>query len=191
MTETDRETYAIIPCTNQKAAEPGPAREVWSGAHFQLVLAHAEMFYDKVFVLSYKYGLIPPEMEIEPYDINLRYSSAADKLKWWSSVRKQIAVLVEQKPLLVALYTGNFERDRIIREFVRCGHREVIIPWANLAHGQRMQKVYDCDPPFDLEALNRGEYTLPENYAEPKKRGRPKKTDVQVVDTDAEIEWED
>lgn len=185
------ETYAIIPCTRQKAAVSGPAREVWSGAHFQLVLAHAEIFYDKVLVMSYKYGLIDPDMEIEPYDIDIRYASAKARLEWWFVLRKQIRELIEEKPLLVAMYTGGFERERILREFVRNGFREVIVPWENLAHGQRMQAVYDGDPPFDLEKLEAGEYTLPENFAEPKRRGRPKKTDVPVVDTDEPIEWED
>ena len=183
------ETFAIIPCTNQKAAVAGPAREVWSGAHFQLVLAHAEIFYDRVLVMSYKYGLIDPDMEIEPYDINIKYSPAAEKLKWWYLVRGQIHELVDKEhPILVSLYTGNNERERVMREFVRAGLRDVIVPFADATIGQRMQRVYDGDPPFDLAKLERGEYTLPANFAEPKKRGRPKKVATEITE---EIEWEE
>jgi hypothetical protein len=183
------ETVAIIPCTNQKAAVAGPAREVWSGAHFQLVLAHAEMFYDKVLVMSYKYGFISPDMEIEPYDINIAYASAAEKLQWWFKVRQDIHDLVDEKPKLVALYTGNTERERVMREFVRSGFREVIVPWGDATVGQRMQRVYDGDPPFDLAKLEAGEYTLPLSFAEPKKRGRPKKA-VSIPDA-GPVEWEE
>jgi hypothetical protein len=141
--------------------------------------------------MSYKYGLIDPDMEIEPYDINIRYAAAKDRLQWWFELRKQIAQLVKEEPLLIALYTGNFERERVMREFVRNGFRDVITPFENMTYGQRMQAVYDGDPPFDLEKLEAGEYTLPANFAEPKKRGRPKKTEVEIVDTDDPVEWED
>lgn len=150
------------------------------------------MWYDKVYVMSYKYGLIDPDMEIEPYDINIRYSSAKDKLLWWATLRKQIVKLVEEeKPKLVALYTGNYERERVMREFVRAGFREVIIPFSDCTVGQRMQRVYDMDPPFTLEELEAGKYTLPENFGEPKRRGRPPKEKQESILPDDEIEWEE
>ena len=186
-----RETYAVIPCTNQKAAVSGPAREVWSGNHFQLVLAHAEMFYDKVLVMSYKYGLIDPDMEIEPYDININYAPAVVKLKWWMLLRGQIHELVEDhKPLLVCLYTGSGERERVMREFCRAGLREVYVPWSDKKAGERMQAVYDGDPPFTLEDLEAGKYTLPPGYEVPRQRGRPRREAV-MIDADAPIEWEE
>jgi hypothetical protein len=187
------ETLAIIPCTNQKAAVAGPAREVWSGAHFQLVLAHAEMFYDKVLVMSYKYGLISPDAEIEPYDINIRFAPAAEKLKWWFLVRSQIHDLVDNDcPKLVGLYTGNQERERVMREFCKAGLRDVFVPWADARAGERMQRVYDGEPPFSLEELEAGKYTLPAGFELPKKRGRPAKVAVAgAVNQDEEIEWED
>lgn len=185
-------TIAVIPCTNQKSATGGPAREVWTGAHFQLVLAHAEHFYDKVFIMSYKYGFITPETEIEPYDINIKNEPAAARLKWWYMLREQIHKLVkEEDPLLLALYTGNFERDRIIREFVKAGLREVITPWPHASTGQRMQLVYDGEPPFLLEDLEAGKYTLPEFSAPVRKTGSPGNRTPQVVDVNAPVEWED
>jgi hypothetical protein len=189
-------TVAIIPCTSQKAATGGPAREVWSGAHFQLVLAHAEWFYDKVLIMSYKYGLIEPGFVIEPYDINIKYAPAAAKLKWWYKLQGQIRELVqEEDPQLVALYTGNFERERIIREFVKAGCLNVILPWPHATVGQRMQLVYDGEPPFLLEDLHAGKYRRDPKIAEAKgqqpKAGTNKQRTPQVVDEAEDIEWED
>ncbi len=181
------ETYAIIPCTNQKSDIPGPAREVWQGAHFQLTLAHAEMFYDKVLVLSYKYGFIDPDFEIEPYDVDIRYAAAKQKLEWWWEVRDDIKKLAKEEPKLVALYTGQTERQRIIREFVRNEIFNVIEPWENAKIGQRMQLVYDGDPPFDEEKLTNGDYALDPSVAIPKQRGRPKKEKQEEV----AMEWEE
>lgn len=184
-----KETIAIIPCTNQKASDPGPAREVWIGAHFQLVLAHAEMFYDKVLVMSYKYGLIDPDFVIEPYNVDIRYAKAADKLKWWFALRTQIGELSKAEPLLVAMYTGNFERERIVREFVKNGVRQVIIPFSGCTVGQRMAKVYDCEPPFDKERALAGGYELPEDFGENKAEGGRYAPPATNIDT-ATVEWE-
>jgi hypothetical protein len=185
-------TIAVIPCTNQKSATGGPAREVWTGAHFQLVLAHAEHFYDKVFIMSYKYGFISPETVIDPYDINIKNEPAAARLKWWYMLREQIHQLVkDEDPLLLALYTGNFERDRIIREFVKAGLREVITPWPHASTGQRMQLVYDGEPPFLLEDLEAGKYTLPEFVPRTSKTMAPGNRTPVVVDASAPIEWEE
>ena len=186
-------TIAIIPCTNQKSDIPGPAKEVWQGSHFQLTLAHAEVFYDKVYVMSFKYGMIDPDMEIEPYDINIKFANARQRLEWWWRVRDDIKrIVTEDDPELVAVYTGNFDRERIMREFVRNGFRNVIVPWEHNTIGQRMQAVYDGDPPFDKDELEAGKYALPVNFAEPKKRGRPKGSgNKKKSDEDVAFKWEE
>jgi len=158
------QTLAIIPCTNQKSEVGGPAREVWIGSHFQYVLAHCEMFYDKVLIMSYKYGLISPDYVIEPYDIDMKDAKPAEKIRWWFAMRQDIHTVAAYEPLLVALYTGDFERERIIREFVRQGVRQVILPFQGLSIGRRLAAVYDCEPPFDPEKAAVHGYDLAENY---------------------------
>jgi hypothetical protein len=179
------ETVAIIPCTNQKSNVAGPAREVWQGAHFQLTLAHAELFYDRVLVMSYKYGFISPDEIIEPYDIDIRYSSAGDRLKWWWKIREDIKKLGTEEPKLVALYTG-YDTQRVIREFVRNEMYNVIQPWEGSRVGERMQLVYDGVPPFDPAKLEAGDYALPPSAGELPKRGRPPKGETEEV----AMEWE-
>lgn len=182
-------SVAIIPCTNQKSDHPAPAREVWVGHHFQLVLAHAEMFYDRVFVMSYKYGLIDPDFHIEPYDIDIKNSKAADKLRWWFNLRSDIRLLSSWNPLLVALYTGDIERDRIMREFVRSGTRQVILPFEGLSIGKRMAQVYDCEEPFDHVKAEAGGYALSENYGETE-AGSGQKYLPPATHIEEAIEWE-
>jgi hypothetical protein len=179
------QTVAVIPCTNQKSENGGPAREVWVGSHFQLVLAHTEMFFDKVLVMSYKYGLISPDFVIEPYDFDVRYAITSEKLKWWFKIRTDIKNLCADKPILVGLYTGTFERERIMREFVRNGVRQVILPFEGLTVGERMARVYDCIEPFDPEKARANEYALPENFGEADTKYLPPPT--QMTD---DITWE-
>lgn len=182
-------TIAIIPCTNQKSEVSGPARDVWIGNHFQLVLAHAEMFYDEVLIMSYKYGLIGPDFKIDPYDVDMRYSKAAERIKWWFMLKQQIIELSKSKPLLVGLYTGSFERERIMREFVRNDVKQIILPFEGLKVGERMSRVYDCIPPFDRALAEKGEYALPDNFGEGES-GSNKYLPPPSSMTD-KIEWED
>lgn len=190
MTEIEQtptgKTVAIIPCTNQKSDTPGPAREVWIGNHFQLVLAHTEMFYDQVLVMSYKYGLISPDFVIEPYDIDLRVAKAAERLKWWFMMKGHIETLSKTEPILVALYTGNMERGRIITEFNRNGVKQVIVPFEGATIGVRMQMVYDCIPPFDLEKAQRGEYISTQQVDIPTTKYAPPPSGIT-----GDIDWED
>lgn len=201
MSDKKYHKVAIIPCTNQKSNISGPAREVWVGNNFQLTLAHAEIWYDEVLVMSYKYGLIHPEDKIEPYDINIYYASAGDRLKWWIKLREQIHELGARdgksdppRPDLVAIYTGNYEQERIIREFVRAGMRNVILPWKGARVGERMQLIYDNEDPYIIDELAAGEYELPEDWGAPKKRGRPTKDDDKKKESivkEDDVVWEE
>jgi len=159
-------SVAIIPCTNQKSDVAGPAREVWAGSHFQLVLANAEINFEYTYVMSYKYGLIIPDQEIEPYDLNIKNAAMREKLEWWLKLREHIAMASKMNPRIVAVYTGNFERERFIREWIRNGVRNIIVPWQGLGIGQRIQQVYDGVPAYDEDKLDAGEYMLPENWGE-------------------------
>lgn len=184
-------SIAIIPCTSQKSETGGPAREVWVGNHFQLVLAYCEHFFDKTYIMSYKYGFIEPDQPIEPYDIDIQLSSAVDKLQWWWKVKGNITELLQQdKPRVVALYTGQFERDRVMREFVLQGCRNVIVPWEGLGVGYRLQQVYDGKPPFDEDKLAAGEYQLPEDFKYLKEPKKYTAKSGDVVEDESGIAWE-
>jgi hypothetical protein len=190
------QVVAIIHSTNQKADMVGPPRKTWSSSRFQLYLAHAEIFCDKVLILSDKLGMISADDEVEPYDTNIKYAQPADALRWWGRIKKEIHKLAEAKPKVVILYSGNFERTRIMREFARAGIRNVTYPFgSDVGISERLDLIYDMEPPFDEAKLMAGEYTLPENFGEPKKRGRkPKDRDPEEADTKlpgAGIEWED
>lgn len=192
--DPDFTTVAIIPCTAQKSEVGAPAREVWVGGHFQLTLAYAEYFFDKVYIMSYKYGFITPDFYIEPYDIDMRLEKAAERIRWWYMMKDQIADLVERdKPSLVALFTGQFERSRIMLEFLRNDCPNVIVPWEGLGSGYRQQVVYDGTPPFDYESLKRGEYALPADFKVTNPQAEYKKNRIKAKGAEEQpaVEWED
>ena len=141
--------------------EEGPAQEIWVGAHFQYTLIYVETFFDKVLVMSYKYGLISPTDTIQSYDIDMRVAKPREHIRWWYLLKAQIDKLAdEDPPALVGLFTGNFERDRVVREFVKHGVDQLIVPWEGKGIGLRQQAVFDAEPPFDPEKVKRGEYKV-------------------------------
>jgi len=188
----DFTTVAIIPCTAQKSEVGGPARDVWVGGHFQLTLAYAEYFFDKVYIMSYKYGLIDPEFFIEPYDIDMRIEKASERIKWWYMMRDHIADLIERdKPDLVGLFTGQFERQRIMLEFKRNDCPNVIVPWEGLGSGYRQQAVYDGIPPFEYDKIKAGDYALPEDFKiVDQAAARKTRMKTDAADQPA-VEWEE
>jgi hypothetical protein len=190
------EVIAIIHSGNQKADMEGPPREVWSSSRFQLYLAHAEIFCDEVFVLSDEYGLIGPDKPVKPSDANIKYATATEALKWWGRVKQEIRNIAAMQPKIVILYIGNFERNRILREFARNGCRNVIFPFGNVGISERLELIYDMESPYNEDKLAAGEYLLPTDFGEPKKRGRKPKdrsneasTEYTPPDEDA-IQWE-
>jgi hypothetical protein len=183
----EQQTVAIVPCTSQKTEVGGRARDVWHGPHFELILAHAEIFYDKVYIMSYKYGLIEPDFVIEPYDLDMRTAPTGEKLKWWWKMKQDIKALCETDPILIGLYTGDFERDRIIREFLRNGVEQIIVPFEGLGIGQRQAAVYDLEPPFDPAMARVGGYAikLPDESQKTGPKYLPPPTKLT-----GDIEWE-
>jgi hypothetical protein len=156
-------TLAVIPCTGQKNPDlqEAPAEEIWTGNHFQLTLAYTELFFDRVMVMSYKYGLIEPSTVIQTYDIDMRVEKARARIRWWYLLKGQIDKMAdEDPPSLVGLFTGSFERDRVIREFVKHGVDQVIVPWEGKGIGQRQAAVYDAEPPFEPDKVKEGKYKV-------------------------------
>jgi hypothetical protein len=73
-----RTVLVIVPCGKAKVwdSEPGrgatPAREAYTGPPFKVNRRYVERFSTEWRILSAKYGFIPPDSEIEPYDVSFK-----------------------------------------------------------------------------------------------------------------------
>lgn len=66
--EWTRRVY-IVGCSKEKQTQPAQARYMYTSRHFKAAFSYAEHYGTEIFILSAKYGLIPPEKVIEPYDV--------------------------------------------------------------------------------------------------------------------------
>jgi hypothetical protein len=153
-------TLAIIPCTNQKSDEPGPAREVWTGVHFQLTLLHAEEFYDRTLIMSFKYGLITPDEVIEPYDMNIHFEPLKVRVAWKRMMMQHIQRECENPPGILGLYVGKTDVDWLSKAFLGRGTKKIIQPWAGLGTGQRQEAAYGGTNPFIIDGTDIREESL-------------------------------
>jgi len=62
---------AIINCVNSKHKVAMPAGDLYTSISFRAKKAFVEKAYDKWYIFSLKYGIISPDIIIEPYNISL------------------------------------------------------------------------------------------------------------------------
>lgn len=65
-------TVVVIPCSGEKAPEPMPAQDLYTGSMFRhtLTAAKAEGF-GTILILSALHGLVELDQVIEPYDVRM------------------------------------------------------------------------------------------------------------------------
>jgi hypothetical protein len=66
--DTD-DVLGVVGCGDAKADEPRKAKNLYTSSWSTLKRRYAEEYADEWAVLSAKYGLLDPEVEIEPYDV--------------------------------------------------------------------------------------------------------------------------
>ena len=90
---TKKNVIFLISCSKLKQNSPGTAEFVYSKSPLfrkQKLVAEKIVGKKNVFVLSAKYGIIPLNKKIKPYDVTLKNKSKREKQKWGEKVVKQM-----------------------------------------------------------------------------------------------------
>lgn len=84
---------ALIGCVKQKADKPQKARELYISSLFVKSLEYIEKIIkaDKIFVLSAKYGLVPIDKVIEPYEKTLNNMKKNERVEWANEVLSELS----------------------------------------------------------------------------------------------------
>jgi cytoplasmic iron level regulating protein YaaA (DUF328/UPF0246 family) len=81
----------LVSCVKKKLPYKAKARDLYISTLFKYSLEYAKSLNpDKIFILSAKYGLVDPEVEIEPYDKCLINMSSKETKEWADRVIDQI-----------------------------------------------------------------------------------------------------
>ena len=94
--------------------------------------------YDKVAILSAKYGLLLPDEEIEPYNVTLNNVSIDQVKKWSDQVFQQFLVKIELHDLdKVYFHAGKRYRQYLITMLEKTGIK-CEVPLKNLGIGKQL-----------------------------------------------------
>lgn len=116
----------LLSCTKSKLDKPAPAKDMYSPSPmFQKTKAYGETLKpDKMFILSAKYGLLPMDKQIEPYDLTLKTMKKDEKDKWGEMVKQQMGkVGVNPQSDKFTFLTGS-EYMKPLEEFIPEGNIE-------------------------------------------------------------------
>jgi len=127
---------AFVSCTKAKRAVPCAARDLYISPLFRGLREYAESSADRWFILSAKYGILGPEEIVEPYDRTLNKMSKAERLAWWSDVKRDLIRIVPERSQVMLLAGSRYREN--IEPFLRRLNCEVEIPLEGLTLGRQL-----------------------------------------------------
>lgn len=125
---------ALISCSKEKRPYPCTASELYSASTlFSLSYQYAKKNTERIYILSAKYGLVPDDKVIEPYDQTLNDMTRGQQLEW---ARKVLLALSHECNIenntFILLAGSHYCRD-IQNHLPYC-----VLPLAGMRMGERM-----------------------------------------------------
>lgn len=127
-----RPAAVLISCVSLKQKKPCIAREMYVSPLFKKSLIYAQRTGLPIYILSAKYGLIPEDKIITPYDLTLNTMSKKELMAWALMVSDQIKNMIGGGALLVLAGSRYLSFTQLI-------DNKIIDPMNKLPIGKRLQ----------------------------------------------------
>lgn len=129
----------LISCTKSKQKRPCKACEMYKpSALFRKAYSYAIKNYDRVAILSAKYGLLLPDNKIEPYDLTLKNMSVAERRTWADRVFRQMKSTLPLDKIDEAFFhAGRPYRELLIPKLETSGVK-CFVPLKGLSYGRQL-----------------------------------------------------
>jgi len=138
----------LVSCVKEKQSRPAAARELYRSAWFGKARAYVERQGGPWLILSAKYGAVPPQQRLRPYDVTLNRMGAARRREWAKQVSGQLRRRCRRGDEVIIL-AGERYREYLVPAIRTWGCR-VRVPmrhlgiggqlrWLNRALGERHQ----------------------------------------------------
>lgn len=92
---------ALVSCSGPKLAHRAPARRLYTSPLFRAASAHARAHFDRWFILSGLYGLVAPDEELDPYNVDLSTFTKHERRTWGARVARQLRERGELGPFVI------------------------------------------------------------------------------------------
>jgi len=130
-------TIVLVSCVSKKQNIPLPAKNLYISDWFQKAARYAPKIGDQWFILSTKYGLIPPEKVIEPYNVTLKTMAKYQRQMWAKRVLQDLMPHISPNDTIVFL-AGQVYREFLEESLHKMGCR-ISVPMEGLRIGEQIQ----------------------------------------------------
>ncbi|MEN6383460.1 MAG: DUF6884 domain-containing protein [Rectinema sp.] len=114
-----------------------PARELYSESPwFREAYCYAKLVADRIFILSAKYGLVPENMIIEPYNETLRYKKVEERREWGEMVLNELGKVSDLEHDEFIVLAGRFYYENLLPHL---GH--VKLPLGGVRQGGQIPEL--------------------------------------------------
>jgi len=130
----------LVSCTKSKQNYPCKAEKMYKPSKiFTKAYEYATEHYDKVAILSAKYGLLLPHEVIEPYELTLKTMGRKAKKQWAERVYRQLKERSDFDEIgEIYFHTGiDYQEDLI--PLLRREGISVYVPLKGLRQGEQLQ----------------------------------------------------
>lgn len=129
-------TVYLVSCVSRKLAYKSVAKELYVSTWFRKARKFIEGSGYPWYILSAKYGAVPPDKEIDPYNETLNQMDVNSRKNWAARVLGQLAGLIPDGSRIVFLAGARY-RDFLVDSLLMRGI-DVSIPMAGLRIGQQL-----------------------------------------------------
>jgi len=131
-----KEIY-LISCVKSKLPHSAKSRNLYTSKLFKLSLKYAQQQKpDDIYILSAKYGLLPLDMVVEPYELTLNNMSTPDRRRW---AKRVVAQLKERTDIVNDLFV--ILAGEKYREFLLPWMKNYKIPFKGLTFGKLLSEL--------------------------------------------------
>lgn len=134
----ERPDIVLVGCVKSKRDHAAPAKDLYVSDLFRKGRRYAEAAAERWYILSAQYGLVAPEVVIEPYELHLAATSTAYRREWGMTVGRQLlAAAGALEGRVIEVHAGAAYADAIRPHLLEAGAR-VVEPLSALPLGQRL-----------------------------------------------------
>lgn len=105
----------LISCVSKKLSHKAKAENLYISPLFKYILEYAKSLSpDSIFILSVKYGLLPLDKEIEPYNKTLKEMPEKEIKKWADGVIEQLEKQADIQNDEIIFFAGQKYRKYLV-----------------------------------------------------------------------------
>lgn len=142
--KSDITAVYLVSCVKSKCEQACRAQELYVSDWFLKARHYAEASGCRWFILSAKYGLVPPDRVIAPYEQTLNKMPIAERQAWAARVTEQFALAVP-KLSHVVFFAGERYREFLVPNLKSAGI-QVDVPMEGLAFGKQLSWLQQHSP---------------------------------------------